>query len=279
MPIPVHRRGPWTGTRPWCACSASCTRPRAGCPHFVSEVMMASQHMPYRAGDGAPHARTAPEIAVRLVGALLALAVSAVHAAEQGGVTALASPDWIGWGYRLIEAGGVLTVMALLVAPMAPPPTRSARPVRSVLARRLGWAAGMLLGTGPFLAYIASRTVGMPGDPRDVGNWDHWLGTVSLLVEGALVALSVSMLLTLRPCGRVSEDRGGRRMGPGCAPHIAGMCASGWHQAVAAEHAALAQRIGARLVTMSRSVHASMLEETGAFNALLRDTWHAASTP
>jgi len=48
---------------------------------------------------------------------------------------------------------------------------------------------------------------------------------------------------------------------------------------VAAEHAALAQRIGARLVTMSRSVHAPMLEETGAFNALLRDTWHAASPP
>jgi len=161
---------------------------------------MASQHMPYRAGDGAPHARTAPEIPVRLVGALLALAVSAVHVAEQGGVTALASPDWIGWGYRLIEAGGVLTAIALLLAPMAPP-TRSAGPVWSALARRLGWAAGVLLGTGPFLAYIASRTVGMPGDPRDAGNWDHWLGTVSLLVEGALVALSVSMLLTLRRSG------------------------------------------------------------------------------
>src|SRR5258706_10165149 len=135
MPIPVHRRGPWTGTPRWCACSASCTRPRAGCPHFVSEVMMASQHMPYRAGDGAPHARTAPEIAVRLVGALLALAVSAVHAAEQGGVTALASPDWIGWGYRLIETGVLLTPIPLLLAPMAPPPPRSAPPVPAPPAR------------------------------------------------------------------------------------------------------------------------------------------------
>ena len=172
---------------------------------------MASQHMPCRAGDGAPHARTAPQIAVRLVGALLALAVSAVHVADQGGVTALISPDWIGWGYRLIEAGGVLTAIALLLAPMAPPPTRSARPMWSALARRLGWAAGVLLGTGPFLAYIASRTVGMPGDPRDVGNWDHWLGTVSLLVEGALVALSVSMLLTLLRSGRQQATRSGRR--------------------------------------------------------------------
>jgi hypothetical protein len=57
----------------------------------------------------------APEVAVRLVGALLALAVAAVHVADQGGVTAFNSPDWIGWGYRLIEVGGVLTALALLV--------------------------------------------------------------------------------------------------------------------------------------------------------------------
>jgi pimeloyl-ACP methyl ester carboxylesterase len=59
-------------------------------------------------------------------------------------------------------------------------------------------------------------------------------------------------------------------------PDIAGMWASGWHQAVAAEHSALAQAISARLVTMSRSVHAPMIEETEAFNALLRETWRAA---
>jgi hypothetical protein len=51
---------------------------------------------------------------VRLVGALLALAVAAVHVADQGGVTAFNSPDWIGWGYRMIEVGGVLTALARL---------------------------------------------------------------------------------------------------------------------------------------------------------------------
>ena len=49
----------------------------------------------------------APEMAVRIVGALLALAIAAVHVADQGGMTSFASPDWIGWGYRLIEVGGV----------------------------------------------------------------------------------------------------------------------------------------------------------------------------
>jgi hypothetical protein len=46
-----------------------------------------------------------PGIAVRLAGAMLALAVAAVHVADQGGVTTLTSPHWIGWGYRLIEVG------------------------------------------------------------------------------------------------------------------------------------------------------------------------------
>ena len=57
----------------------------------------------------------APEVAVRLVGALLALAVAAAHVADQGGVTAFTSPDWIGWGYRLIEVVGVFTALALLL--------------------------------------------------------------------------------------------------------------------------------------------------------------------
>jgi hypothetical protein len=128
-----------------------------------------------------------PEISVRLVGALLAVAIAAVHVADQGGVTVLNSPAWIGWGYRLIEVGAVLTALALLVP----------RPAWLGPAW-LGWAAGVLLGTGPFIAYVASRTVGVPGDPGDVGNWGYWVGTVSLFIEAALVVLSVSVLLALR---------------------------------------------------------------------------------
>jgi hypothetical protein len=82
-----------------------------------------------------------------------------VHVADQGGVTVLNSRAWIGWGYRLTEAGGVLTALALL----APRPARLG-------PAWLGWAA-VLLGAGPFLAYVASRTVGVPGDLSAVGNW------------------------------------------------------------------------------------------------------------
>jgi hypothetical protein len=140
-----------------------------------------------RDGSG-PHRISVPDAMVRVAGAMLALAVAAVHVADQGGVTAFTSPDWIGWGYRLVEAGGALTALALLLP----------RPARLAPAWAC-WAAGVLLGAGPFVAYILSRTVGVPGDPGDVGNWGYWVGTVSLLVEAALVMLSASMLLALRP--------------------------------------------------------------------------------
>ena len=138
--------------------------------------------------DGSSAGRiTVPDVAVRIAGAMLALAVAAVHVADQGGVTAFTSPDWIGWSYRLIEVGGVLTALVLLLP----------HPVRLVPAWT-GWAAGVLLGAGPFVAFILTRTVGLPGDSGDVGHWDNGVGPVSLFVEAALVVLSVSMLLALR---------------------------------------------------------------------------------
>ena len=145
---------------------------------------MTQQETTQRLGirGGKARVNAAPEISVRLVGALLALAVATVHIADQGTITALTSPHWIGWGYRFIEVGGVLTAFAVLLS----------RPAW------LGWAAGVLLGIGPFIGYIASRSVGVPGDPGDVGNWGYWVGTVSLFIEAALIVLSATMLLAMR---------------------------------------------------------------------------------
>jgi hypothetical protein len=167
---------------------------------------MAFQQVSSEVHVAGPRVWAVPDMAVRLVGALLALAISAVHVADQGGVTAFTSPDWIGWGYRLIEAGGVLTAAALLLVPLAPRPAGAAGLASAALAR-LGWWAGVLLGTAPFLAYVASRTIGVPGDPGDVGNWGYWVGTVSLLIEAALVSLSASMLLAARQQSRRRSTR------------------------------------------------------------------------
>lgn len=148
-------------------------------------------------GEGDAGRVDMPGIAVRLVGALLALAVATVHVADQGGVTAFTSPDLIGWGYRIVEVGGVLTALVLLLS----------RPAR--LPAWTGWAAGLLLGIGPFAAYILSRSVGLPGDPGDVGNWGYWVGTVALFIEATLMVLSVSMLPALRWSSL--KNRPGRR--------------------------------------------------------------------
>ena len=118
------------------------------------------------------------QMTVRLAGALLALAVATAHVADQGGLTAFTAPDWRGWAYRLVEVGGVLTFLALMW----------------IRSERAGWMAGVLLGAGPFLAYVASRTVGVPGDPSDIGNWSDWVGTLALIVEAGLITLSVGML-------------------------------------------------------------------------------------
>ena len=164
---------------------------------------------PARKHPADTRATSAADAVVRLAGALLALAIAAVHVADQGGVTALGSPHWLGWGFRFIEVAGGLTAGTLLLPRSARLGLRWGGPVV------LGWAAGLLLGVGPFTGYLASRTVGLPGDPQDVGNWGYWTGTVSLFVEAALVVLSVSMLVSLwrRSAAAGSGSRG--PAGPG----------------------------------------------------------------
>ena len=96
----------------------------------------------------------APEISVRLVGALLALAVATVHIADQGTITALTSPHWIGWGYRFIEVGGVLTAFAVLLS----------RPAW------MGWAAGTAT---PHRPHYSREPSSVPA-PRRTDTW--WPG-------------------------------------------------------------------------------------------------------
>jgi hypothetical protein len=61
----------------------------------------------------------------------------------------------------------------------------------------MGWFLGLASTIGPFVGYVLSRTVGVPGDPGDVGNWGYTLGTVSLVVEGTFVVIAVVVLRNL----------------------------------------------------------------------------------
>lgn len=133
---------------------------------------------------------------MRGTGALLALAIAAIHVADQGGLTVMNSPLWLGWAFRLAEAGGVLTALAMLL----PLPTWLG-PGGIFRVSDLRWVAGVLLGAGPFISYVLTRSVGLPGDPGDVGNWGYH-GLVSLFAEAALVTLSAGMLLSVRSVRR-----------------------------------------------------------------------------
>jgi hypothetical protein len=60
---------------------------------------------------------------------------------------------------------------------------------------RRAWLAAAALGLGAIVAFILSRTVGLPNSADDIGNWTEPLGLASLFVEGCLVALSAGKLV------------------------------------------------------------------------------------
>src|SRR6266446_8585946 len=61
------------------------------------------------------------------------------------------------------------------------------------------WAAAAGLVTSVIIAYVLSRTTGLPQSSDDIGNWGQPVGIAMLFVGGALLALSGSVLYQRRP--------------------------------------------------------------------------------
>ena len=57
--------------------------------------------------------------------------------------------------------------------------------------REPGWLLGLLVAGGAFLAYVASRTVGLPGLPAEPDAWFEPMGVASLVCEGLFIILFV----------------------------------------------------------------------------------------
>jgi hypothetical protein len=111
-----------------------------------------------------------------VLGAGLALAIAVIHLQDQGGLLGDQSPTWLKYGYYLIEIFS--TISAALI----------------IRGKVIGWILGLASSITPMTGYILSRTVGVPGDSGDIGNWGYLLGTVSLIVEGSLILLSLFCL-------------------------------------------------------------------------------------
>ncbi len=126
----------------------------------------------------------ATTVPARLAGALLAVAVTVIHVMDQGGLTALKDPAYVGQGYRLLELAGVVAALLVLLAP--------------VRARAAGWLLALGVGVGPLVGFVLSRGPGLPGYVDDKGNWTETLALQALGVELLLIALSAAALGALR---------------------------------------------------------------------------------
>ena len=115
---------------------------------------------------------------VAVLGAVLALVVSVIHVLDQGGLTALKDPAYLGYGYWLLELGGVVCAALLL----------------SRARRSAGWVLALGVAAGPLVGIIISRSVGLPDATDDIGNWGETLGVLAMIVEAVLLLLAITAL-------------------------------------------------------------------------------------
>jgi hypothetical protein len=113
------------------------------------------------------------EGAARLLGAVAIIGVGLIHILDAVGT--YHSTRWIRWAYIVLIAAAVPAAMSLLH-----------------WSSPLAWAAAAAVAAGPLVAYLWSRSIGLPGDAPDIGNWLCTLGIAALFAESSLLALSAT---------------------------------------------------------------------------------------
>ena len=86
--------------------------------------------------------------------------------------------SYIGWLFVALSAAALVLALALLIADTP-----------------LVWGVTGAVALAALVAFVVSRTVGLPQIGDDIGNWTEPLGLVSLAVEGALLLLSVPLFV------------------------------------------------------------------------------------
>src|SRR3981081_3093024 len=85
----------------------------------------------------------------RITGALLCLAIAAVHIIDQGGFPGSKEPHYVGLMFYALEAAAVLTAILLVAILLA---ARAASP---------GWFLAIGVAAGPIAGYVLSRGPGL----------------------------------------------------------------------------------------------------------------------
>jgi hypothetical protein len=111
------------------------------------------------------------EVLARAVGAIALAAVAVIHIMDFP--STVAATPLIGYSYILL-VGAALASAALLMTVPGP---------------RV-WALTDLVAAGAVVAYVLSRTTGLPTDRLDIGNWNCALGIAAVSVESLIVLLA-----------------------------------------------------------------------------------------
>jgi hypothetical protein len=136
---------------------------------------------------------------VRSIGIALCVLIIYIHVADQGGLTELAEPVYKGVLYWALEIGSAGAALLLGVRSWAV----------------TGWFYCLEVSACPFIGYCISRTIGLPDDTDDIGNWLEPLGVLSLVVEASLFCLALGCLVAENRAFVASLPRVASLMPPG----------------------------------------------------------------
>jgi len=123
----------------------------------------------------APLAGSVGEPTARVLAVLGMAAIAVIHILDSVGT--FAGTRYIFWLYMAVVAGAIPASLLLLH-----------------WSSRLAWVGSALIAAGPLTGYLLTRSVGLPGDSGDIGNWLDTLGLASLFVEVSVLSLSLVRL-------------------------------------------------------------------------------------
>ncbi|HVB44194.1 MAG TPA: hypothetical protein VNF47_16020 [Streptosporangiaceae bacterium] len=140
-------------------------------------------------------ARQVPDLssdaAARAVAAIGLMAVGIIHALQIPGQ--ISGAAWLTAGFALLAVTAPSCALWLLARPGP-----------------LSWLAGGLLCLGTMCGYVLTRSVPLPGDQQDVGNWLEPMGMAAVITEGIVTVLALLVLMA-RPSGLLSARLPGLR--------------------------------------------------------------------
>jgi hypothetical protein len=121
--------------------------------------------------------------AVRGAAAVGLITAGVIHALEIQGQ--LSGAVWLTVGFCLLAVAAPLSGLWLLIQPAVP-----------------SWLFAGLVGLSSAAGYVLTRSVAVPGDPGDQGNWLEPLGLAALIIEPIVLFLAVVALASLRRAAR-----------------------------------------------------------------------------